>query len=187
MISLSKLACCALATALVSACAAAPLPKNGSAEAPLPDPGPDGAYTVHWPDLGRGKARYIALTIGADVADVCYLPKLHFDFDSSEPLPQDRMQIGALADCLGSRPLEGARISVIGRADPRGAPAYNHDLALRRALRIKALLVDQGLPADRIAARSTGESRAVGDQPMYSYGFDRRVDIELDGVAHTPR
>jgi OmpA-OmpF porin, OOP family len=187
MLSISKLACCALAAVLVPACSAPPPPKPATAEVSLPDPGPDGTYMVRWPDLGRGKARTIGLTLGSDKADVCLVPMLHFDFDSSEPLPQDRVKLGALAECLESPPLEGARISVIGRADPRGTPAYNQDLALRRALRVKALLLDEGFPAERITARSTGETEAVGAQPMYSYGFDRRVDIEVEGVAHAPR
>jgi peptidoglycan-associated lipoprotein len=189
MMSIRKLSLCALGlgAALVAGCAAPPPPKQVSPEARLPDPGPDNAYRVEWPDMGRGEDRYIGLTIGADLADICHLPKMHFEFDSAEPLPQDKFQLAALADCLRSPRLEGARITVIGRADARGAPAYNDALALRRAVRIKELLVSQGVPATRIATESTGEHEAVGNQPMYSYGYDRRVDIVLVGAAHAPR
>ncbi len=188
MLKLSRLSLGALALSLLSACASAPpAPQQARAEPRMPNPGPDGVYKVEWPDLREGEVRYIGLTLGADIADICRLPKTNFAFDSSEPLPQEHLELRAVADCLLSAPLQGAKIELVGRADPRGAAAYNQELAMRRAARVKEILVKEGLPADRVVTRSAGASEAVGNQPMYSYGFDRRVDVVLLGVVHAPR
>ncbi|AUX44827.1 hypothetical protein SOCE26_062960 [Sorangium cellulosum] len=184
--NLPRLSVGALALSLLCACASAPPPEPARAEARLPNPGPDGVYKVEWPDLREGEVRYIGLTLGADIADVCRLPKTNFAFDSAEPLPQEHLELRAVVDCLLSSNLSNARIELVGRADPRGTEAYNQQLAQRRAERVKAILVKEGLPADRIATRSTGAAEAVGAQPMYSYGYDRRVDVVLLGVVHAP-
>ncbi|WP_437476805.1 OmpA family protein [Sorangium sp. So ce1014] len=177
----------ALAISLLSACAAAPPPEQARSEPRLPNPGSDGVYKVDWPDLREGEDRFIGLTLGADIADVCRLPKTNFAFDSAEPLAQEHLELRAVVDCLLTSNLKDARIELIGRADPRGAQAYNQDLSLRRATRVKEILVKEGISADRIAVRATGASEAVGTQPMYSYGYDRRVDVVLIGIAHSPR
>ncbi|WP_437661454.1 OmpA family protein [Sorangium sp. So ce1182] len=178
----------ALALSLVSACATAPAPEQArNAEPRMPNPGPDGVYKVEWPDLREGEDRFIGLTLGADIADVCRLPKTNFAFDSAEPLPQEQLELRAVVDCLLSSNLKDVKIELVGRADPRGKQAYNQDLSLRRATRVKELLVKEGISADRISTRATGASEAVGNQPMYSYGYDRRVDVVLVGVVHAPR
>jgi len=153
----------------------------------LPDPGPDGTYTVDWPGMGHGSARYIGITLGPDVSDRCYLPKTHFEFDSTEPLAQDKFTLQALADCLRPTLLtDDVMISLSGRADPRGTSEYNQALARRRAIRVKELLVGMGLPENGITTHSTGDLQAVGNQPMYSFGYDRRVDVVLVGLVHAP-
>ncbi|WP_437284497.1 OmpA family protein [Sorangium sp. So ce406] len=153
----------------------------------MPNPGPDGVYKVEWPDLREGEDRFIGLTLGADIADVCRLPKTNFAFDSAEPLPQEHLELRAVVDCLLSSNLSKARIELVGRADPRGTQAYNQDLSLRRAQRVKEILVAEGIPADRVTVRATGAAEAVGTQPMYSYGYDRRVDVVLVGIIHSPQ
>src|SRR4051812_47543250 len=90
---------CLLLGGLVTACA--PLPPTQAAGDPrLPEPGPSHEYRVEFPDLGRGRARYIVLTLGNDVADDCGQVKTHFAFDSAEPLPQDHLLLRAVVDCL---------------------------------------------------------------------------------------
>ncbi|XXX72736.1 OmpA family protein [Sorangium sp. So ce134] len=187
IVHLPRLCLGALAISLLSACAAAPPPEQARAEPRLPSPGPDGVYKVEWPDMREGEDRFIRLTLGADIADVCRLPKANFAFDSAEPLPQDHLELRAIVDCLLTSNLKDARIELVGRADPRGTQAYNQDLSLRRATRVKEILMKEGIPADRISVRATGASEAVGNQPMYSYGYDRRVDVVLIGITHAPQ
>jgi outer membrane protein OmpA-like peptidoglycan-associated protein len=63
--------------------------------------------------------------------------------------------------------------------------AYNVALALRRAVRVKVLLIGAGMAADRIQTGARGDRDAVGDDMKYSYGYDRRVDA-LVAVVHAP-
>jgi OOP family OmpA-OmpF porin len=180
-----KLASSVLAAALAVACAG-PEPVQSGRSPKLPDPGPDKEYRVQFPDLGRGKARYIVLTLGDDVAKSCGQVKAHFEFDSAEPLPQDQIVLRMLADCLNQPSLQDKAISLMGGTDDRGAPGYNQALGLRRAEHVKQILVDAGVAADRIHTASRGESGAVGAEPQYSYQYDRRVDVALMGTVHAP-
>ena len=77
-------------------------------------------------------------------------------------------------------------VTLVGRADERGSAAYNEELGLRRANRIKALLVEYGLAASRIQVDTKGEKAAVGTQPQYAPGFDRRVDVVVRGGSRGP-
>ena len=75
-------------------------------------------------------------------------------------------------------------------ADTTGADKYNAELGQKRAERVKAILVSEGVEAARISTASRGEAEAVGDQKAvsgYSQGYDRRVDVVLKGVVHAPK
>lgn len=172
---------------LVAACAAPLPPTQSSATAKLADPGPTRQYHVTFPDEGRGAARYIHLTLGEDLAKDCGLVQTHFEFDSAEPLPQDQLVLKALAACLDLPKYDGVQLALVGRADRRGTADYNEGLALRRAERVKALLMASGMTADRISTASRGDRGAIGgDDMQYSYGYDRRVDA-IVAVVHAPR
>ena len=165
----------------------APLPPTQSAkEAPLPDSGPTHTYKVTFPDEGPAATRYIHLTLGEDMARDCGLVQTHFEFDSAEPLPQDKTVLLGLAACLDRPKYIDVQVSLSGRADRRGTPGYNEDLALRRAERVKKLLVEYGMSANRIRTASHGDRGAVGGEGLvFSYGYDRRVDATED-VTHAP-
>jgi len=171
---------------IVSAGCAALEPKQAPRTSGLPDPGPDQEYTVKWPEMGRGKDRYIRLTLGEDVTASCRMSKPHFQFDSDEPLPQDQFELKALADCLNQPSLQKLSINLVGRTDPRGNQGYNDELGQRRAERVKEILVESGIAPDRLLTSSRGQTEARGDQGLFSYGYDRRVDIVLVGLVHRP-
>jgi OOP family OmpA-OmpF porin len=182
------LASCLVLSTLGAACATAPSPIQSGRTPQLPDAGPDGQYQVRFPDLGRGKARYIRLTIGDDRAPDCGVSLTHFAFDSAEPLPPDTFVLRSLAECVNQPTYRGLDLSLVGRADSRGSAAYNRALGLQRAKRAKEILVGAGVASDRITITSEGEARAVGDDVgAYSFGYDRRVDAALVGVVHAPR
>jgi outer membrane protein OmpA-like peptidoglycan-associated protein len=181
----------ATTAALVLSCAAgcvSPVEPAQSGAAPkLPPPDPDNQYRVVFPDLGRGVARYIRITIGDDLSKSCGLMQSHFEFDSSEPLPQDKIALLLVAECANRPELSRAELSIVGRADSRGDYEYNKELGQRRADRVKELLIEAGVNARRIHTSSSGEMGAVGSNGLYSYGYDRRVDMVLIGMAHAPR
>src|SRR5262245_17785187 len=94
-----SIAGCLLIGTLATACAT-PQPVQAGGAPRLPEPGPSQEYKVQFPDLGRGRARYIVLTLGDDTAESCGNVNAHFAFDSSDPLPQDHLRIRAVVDCL---------------------------------------------------------------------------------------
>jgi len=79
--------------------------------------------------------------------------------DVSDILPGGRADIREIAARLSNTHFR--RIEVRGYTDRLGSPAYNLQLSQRRADAVKALLVQQGLPADRIDARGLGEQDPI--------------------------
>jgi outer membrane protein OmpA-like peptidoglycan-associated protein len=54
-----------------------------------------------------------------------------------------------------------AHLILHGHADPRGSAAYNQALSERRVARVKAFLVEQGVPADHIETQGLGEEQPL--------------------------
>ncbi len=103
--------------------------------------------------------------------------------DVSDILPGGRSQIRRITGQL--RTMRIGRMEVRGYTDRLGSSTYNLDLSQRRADAVKALLVQQGIPANRIDARGLGEKDSVTQcsdrQPHDSLVAclqpDRRVEI----------
>jgi outer membrane protein OmpA-like peptidoglycan-associated protein len=183
---------CLVAGALVfgsmlAACSTPLEPMQSGRGPQLPSAGPTGEYHVTFPDEGPAATRYIRLTLGDDMAKDCGLVQSHFEFDSAEPLPQDKATLKALAECLDRPKYTSVQLSLVGRADNRGTSNYNEALAMRRAERVKKILVDAGMNGDRISTVSRGDRGAVGGENLvFSYGYDRRVDA-VSELVHAPR
>jgi OOP family OmpA-OmpF porin len=174
--------------ALAAGCARTQ-PGQSSRGPEMPEPGADQEYQVDFPDQGHGMARYIRLAIDEDLSKSCGLMRTYFAFDSSKLTGEDQAALRSVAECLGRPELIGARLSIVGRADARGGAGYNADLAMRRAESVKKILIDAGVAESRISIASQGANGAVGsDGPaqVFSRGYDRRVDVVLVGVPHTP-
>jgi peptidoglycan-associated lipoprotein len=146
----------------------------------------DFVRAVDWPDLGRGEARFIRIDLGPDTFAECHRVSPKFPFDSATTFAVDRAQLAALASCLNHASMRDRTVLLVGRADPRGENAYNLELGRKRAIAIRQLLLDNGLQDSRIELTTEGASGAVGNQPDYSYGYDRRVDVVVKGGAHAP-
>lgn len=172
---------------LMTGCATPLEPIQANAGPKLPDPGADKQYKVEFPDPGRGMARYIGIDIGKDIAAQCGLVQTHFEFDSAEPIPQDKIALKGLAECLNQPKLSDITLALVGRADGRGDAKYNSALGLRRANSVKKHLVEAGMAADRIQASSRGDTGAIGNDIAVSFGYDRRVDAVEVGVVHAPQ
>jgi peptidoglycan-associated lipoprotein len=129
------------------------------------DPRPSTTSTIH---------------IAADIRKACGIPDAdaHFAFDSAAVLERDRRVLHQLADCFVTGPLAGREMRLVGHADPRGDTDYNFVLGGRRADNVKRVLIDQGLPAARVASTSRGELEADGVDEA-SWREDRRVDVML--------
>lgn len=151
----------------------------------LPPPNSDGEYSPDWPDLGKGEDRYITIEMG-DSLETCRHLSPKFPFDSARTRAQDRAQLRAFASCINDPVMLDRKVLLVGRADERGTTNYNQELGMKRAERIKTLLTDNGVQPDRIELRSKGEAGAEGSTPDSSFGYDRRVDVIVQGAVHTP-
>jgi outer membrane protein OmpA-like peptidoglycan-associated protein len=105
------------------------------------------------------------------------LPSPMFPYDSANPTPEAEARLEQLARCLTEGPLAGARVSLIGRADPLGDGAYNMQLGRDRARSVAYLLIERGVDPDRIDVLSRGE-RAASGRPV-EWALDRRVDVHV--------
>jgi peptidoglycan-associated lipoprotein len=152
----------------------------------LTSSGPNEERVVGWPDLGRGSARFIRIDLGPDNFAECRHLSPKFPFDSASTYAQDHEQLAALAACLNAPGMRERTITLVGRADPQGSDAYNEQLGMKRALAIKAHLIENGIVEGRIQVLSEGERAATGDTPDYSAGHDRRVDVIVRGGTHGP-
>jgi OOP family OmpA-OmpF porin len=139
----------------------------------------NGAYRVSWPTLGQANPMYIHLAVGPDLGEACEMPAPHFFFDATAPVPQDADALDSLARCLNRPDSKDMKIQLIGHADPRGSAEYNMKLAKARAQMVAGILEAHGVAPQRISIASMGAKDAVGNLPQYSFGYDRRVDIDL--------
>lgn len=173
---------------LVSACAAPSAPMQSAKGPAMPDPGADGEYTVTFPQPSQtGADRFIRLTISKELAQECGFVATQFEFDSSEPVLHEQRELKYLSLCLAEPSRKDLTLRLVGRTDSQGTSKYNQALGMRRAERVKQILVSAGLSADRIDIGSNGESGALSDNDdRYSRGFDRRVDVQVIGMVHVP-
>jgi hypothetical protein len=132
---------------------------------PLLDNYPEREITIH-------------LYVASGLRNKCAGPDPFFHFDSDRITPQDQPGLYGLATCMKTGALKDSRIRLVGRADPRGTVAYNEQLGLERAERVKAFLVSQGIAPFRLDTASVGKMGAEPGEDQW--GTDRRVDIELE-------
>ena len=96
-----------------------------------------------------------------------------FDYDSFQLSPEARQILTRQAAWL--KQYGNWRITVEGHADERGTREYNLALGERRASAVRAFLVSQGIPANRVATISYGKERpAVSGSTEQAYAQNRR-------------
>ena len=84
---------------------------------------------------------------------------VYFDFDSSFVKYSERPKVEIVAKVLKKVP--EAKLLIDGHCDERGTEEYNRALGERRALALRAYLVQLGIDPNRIRTRSWGEDRPV--------------------------
>jgi peptidoglycan-associated lipoprotein len=96
-----------------------------------------------------------------------------FEYDSFALTPQARATLSKQAGWL--KQYGQWRVTVEGHCDERGTREYNLALGERRAAAIRAFLVSQGIPANRIRTISYGKERPeVLGSDESSYAKNRR-------------
>jgi outer membrane protein OmpA-like peptidoglycan-associated protein len=135
----------------------------------------------------------IAVVVAEEVRRACSLPVERrrapsFDVDSARLRPRGEDTLARVAACIVSGKLGDESITVVGHTDPRGAPSYNQQLGLYRAVAAKQYLVDLGVPAARLSVESLGEREARGTDEA-SWALDRTIEIRTargPGEISTP-
>lgn len=103
---------------------------------------------------------------------------LYFDMGTDTLTADSRAELGRMLEELRRR--TAPDIVVIGHTDRVGAEESNDELSLQRAERVRADLISQGIPADRVRAAGRGEREPVVqtedgvDEPR-----NRRVEINV--------
>ncbi len=101
-----------------------------------------------------------------------------FDVDEATLRPRGRDVLSDVANCMKDGPLQNRTITVVGRADPRGTEAHNHQLGANRAEATRTYLIQRGVPESKILVVSRGEESAAGTEEQ-GWALDRRVDLVL--------
>jgi peptidoglycan-associated lipoprotein len=107
----------------------------------------------------------------------------HFDYDSSDILPDDYNALKAHAQYLSKN--AAARAQIGGHTDERGTREYNMALGERRAKAVAAFLTSNGVKTDQIEVVSYGEEKPVTTGESESVWAENRR-VELDYTAGKP-
>lgn len=101
-----------------------------------------------------------------------------FDFDSAELKAEGRRNLDELIAQIKTVPLDVA--IAVGHTDARGSAAYNQRLSERRAESIKAYMVNQGIPSQRIRTEGRGETQPVASNATpEGRAKNRRVEVTV--------
>jgi outer membrane protein OmpA-like peptidoglycan-associated protein len=103
---------------------------------------------------------------------------LYFQFDSDELTAEARALLPEILQIVKERPVPD--VVAIGHTDTTGTAASNYQLGLRRATRVRELLVAAGLDAALIAVTSAGEAEPLIPTPDETLEpRNRRVEIAV--------
>ena len=98
--------------------------------------------------------------------------RLNFDFDKSVVKPQYFELLRNVKDYAEQNDF---RLTIIGHTDSKGTDAYNMALGMRRAIAVKAKLLEFGLdPARIVRVESMGESDPIAPNDTEQGRFENR-------------
>lgn len=112
--------------------------------------------------------------------------QVYFRTARSEVEPGAAERLSRIGELV--RSMDGAVVLLEGHADPRGDEQYNVELSQARAESVRRILVDAGVPEDRIAISAEGESRSEAPiDDVDALALDRRVSISIVGPGGEER
>jgi len=103
---------------------------------------------------------------------------IFFEFNSAELRPEGRALLDKVGAALSSDELATFRFSVEGHTDSIGSENYNASLSAERAEAVKAYLMAQGVPENRLGTVGHGEVAPVADNDT-DEGRQRNRRVEL--------
>jgi peptidoglycan-associated lipoprotein len=145
----------------------------------------DGAWRIAYEHFGGPEAAFAAPmpppappAAAAPAAPTWPLVDTFFDYDRFAI--RDDQRAGALANAEWLKANPAAIVTIEGHCDERGTDAYNLELGQKRADTVKRLLVEQGVPADRLRTVSYGRSRPfAAGKGEPAWGRNRRAHFVL--------
>jgi outer membrane protein OmpA-like peptidoglycan-associated protein len=109
-----------------------------------------------------------------------------FDVDRATLNPGGDRAVRELASALEDG--SASRITIAGFTDATGASQYNQSLSEDRAEAVRDVLVDAGIPAERVVTRGYGEAYPVAtNNTTAGRQLNRRVEVFVDERAAAAR
>jgi outer membrane protein OmpA-like peptidoglycan-associated protein len=103
---------------------------------------------------------------------------LYFLFESDELTDESRALVQEILNAVKAR--SAPEVAIVGHTDTMGAPTKNVELGFKRAMMVRALLIEAGLDASLIEVTSHGEGdllvRTADETPEPR---NRRVEISV--------
>ncbi|TXC78333.1 OmpA family protein [Luteibaculum oceani] len=119
-----------------------------------------------------------SLTTIEDEFSTIKLPRFNFDYDRVTTVKETESRILDLIAFLKKYPQ--VNLEIIGHTDNSGESDYNDDLSLRRAKRVKELIVDMGGDSNRLVIRGFGETAPVASNATEEgRAKNRRVEFNV--------
>lgn len=156
-------------------------------------PGAEGVseWQVSGLNLSNLLARYTSGSEGIPYVPIVEHPAggeslvLFFDFDDADLHERAQRQLDIVARLLKADDTKTIRIS--GHTDARGTEDYNHRLSVNRAERVRAELLNLGVPVAQIKTEGFGQERPLspnvtpdGEDNPVGRARNRRAEIYLD-------
>ncbi|RMG42751.1 MAG: OmpA family protein [Candidatus Dadabacteria bacterium] len=108
-----------------------------------------------------------------------YFPDVNFDFDVRTLNALGKGRARQIANLLKSEP--GLKVVLEGHADYIGSEDYNEKLGMDRAEAVRKELVALGVPAERLATVTFGESQPIfTEKTDWARAVNRRVEVKAE-------
>jgi hypothetical protein len=104
----------------------------------------------------------------------------YFDFDKDLFKPEFQKDLNELYLSMLEY-IKDNDFVISGHTDTRGSVDYNNKLSLKRATRIRELLIEKGIPAEKMVVKAYGKSQPIKPdaQTEEEHAMNRRVEIDL--------
>jgi outer membrane protein OmpA-like peptidoglycan-associated protein len=101
-----------------------------------------------------------------------------YPFDSDQVLPAGRTNLQRLAQSLQQYP--ETEVLIVGHTDSTGRADYNMNLSYRRATAARSVLVENGVPSNRIRIEGRGSQEPIAsNETTAGQQQNRRVEIAI--------
>ncbi|MBS1961389.1 MAG: OmpA family protein [Bdellovibrionales bacterium] len=109
--------------------------------------------------------------------------RIEFDYDQATLRPEAAARLARLGQFLAKSKENWEHLRISGHTDERGSVEYNQTLSENRAAAVKAALVAQGVPREKMETRGYSELQPIDPgHNEAAWQRNRRVEFEFTGV-----